>query len=516
MGNVNPRKAGVLLSYVNLIINTVIPFFYTPIMLNILGQSEYGLYSLSNSVISYLSLLQFGMGAAVIRYIAKYRATGEKEKMSQIAGLFTVIYIFLALLVLIVGLGFMFLSPMIFKNGLNLQEISKMRLLIIIMTLSTAFSFISVVFSSIINAYERFVFKRVTDIILTICAPIFNLFVLFLGFQSVGMATVSLVTQVVILPVNIRYVYKRIGLKLAFVKPPKSLLKELFSFSIFMFLSSVADLLFWSTDNVLIGAMIGSAAVAVYNVGGVFTSLMRNLTTAINDVFVPKVTMMVAVDDSVEELSELMVRVGRLQYLMVSILSSGFIVFGQVFIYYWSGDIYADAYWVSLVTFLPSAIPILQNIAFGVIVAQHRNKFRCCVYFGIAILNAVSTFLVIPYYGYMGAAICSGVSYIIGHGLILNIYYRRVIKLDIFNFWINILKMSVVPVIMTIVGYIFVNVIIPWNLFGMLVEGFIFVCIFVVFTWVFSMNQYEKSIFIGLFKNLNIIGQLKSLKRGER
>ena len=76
--------------------------------------------------------------------------------------------------------------------------------------------------------------------------------------------------------------------------------------------------------------------------------------------------------------------------------------------------------------------------------------------------------------------------------------------------------MSVVPVIMTIVGYIFVNVIIPWNLFGMLVEGFIFVCIFVVFTWVFSMNQYEKSIFIGLFKNLNIIGQLKSLKRGER
>ena len=254
----------------------------------------------------------------------------------------------------------------------------------------------------------------------------------------------------------------------------------------------------------------------MYNVGGVFTSLMRNLTTAINDVFVPKVTMMVAVDDSVEELSELMVRVGRLQYLMVSILSSGFIVFGQVFIYYWSGDIYADAYWVSLVTFLPSAIPILQNIAFGVIVAQHRNKFRCCVYFGIAILNAVSTFLVIPYYGYMGAAICSGVSYIIGHGLILNIYYRRVIKLDIFNFWINILKMSVVPVIMTIVGYIFVNVIIPWNLFGMLVEGFIFVCIFVVFTWVFSMNQYEKSIFIWLFKNLNIIGQLKSLKRGER
>lgn len=502
MNNINPKKAGVLLSYVNLAISTIIPFFYTPIMLGILGQSEYGLYSLSNSVISYLSLLQFGMGSAVIRYIAKYRATDEKEKTNQITGLFTVIYIFFAVLVIVVGCIFMLLSPVIFSNGLSEAEISKMRILIIIMTLSTAFSFISVVFSSIINAYEKFIFKKTTDIILTILIPLFNLLVLFLGYASVGIAIVSLIFQIVVLPIYMWYVAKRLGIKMKFVKPEKTFLIELFSFSIFMFLSSIADLLFWSTDNVLIGAMIGSAAVAVYNVGGVFTNLMRNLTSAINEVFVPKVTMMVAVDKPNSELSDLMIRVGRLQYLMVSLLISGFIVFGQMFIHYWSGDVYADAYWVSLVTFLPSAVPILQNIAFGVIVAQHKHKFRCYIYFGIAILNAISTFFIIPYFGYIGAAICSGVSYIIGHGIILNIYYRNVIKLDVFGFWINILKMSFIPAILTIIGYWVVNIIIPWNIILMLVEGIGFVLVFILLTWFFTMNEYEKDTFRGLLNSM--------------
>ncbi|MCI5868277.1 MAG: hypothetical protein MR224_02015 [Dorea sp.] len=68
----NELKAGALLSYVNLGFSCIIPLLYTPIMLSILGQSEYGLYSLSNSVISYLSLLNFGMGTAVTRYITKF------------------------------------------------------------------------------------------------------------------------------------------------------------------------------------------------------------------------------------------------------------------------------------------------------------------------------------------------------------------------------------------------------------------------------------------------------------
>ena len=69
---VNELKVGSIITYINLIISTIIPLLYTPIMLRILGQEEYGLYSLSNSVISYLTLLNFGFGTAIIRFISKF------------------------------------------------------------------------------------------------------------------------------------------------------------------------------------------------------------------------------------------------------------------------------------------------------------------------------------------------------------------------------------------------------------------------------------------------------------
>lgn len=505
IGNTNPRKAGVVLSYVNLIIGTIVPFFYTPIMLDILGQAEYGLYSLSTSIINYLSLLQFGMGSAVIRYVTKNKATNDKEAVEKISGLFTLIYIFLAALVIIVGLVLSGISDKLFAQGLTVTEIDKLKILIIVMSINTACSFVSGVFTAIINAYERFIFIKTISIFQTILAPVINLIVLFIGYKSVGIAIASLLLQLIYFPLYIIYVTKRLSIKPKFSKPPKSLLKELWIFSGFMFISTIADLLFWSTDNVLIGALIGSTEVAVYNIGGIFTSIMRNLTSAISGVFVPKVTEMVTLKESNEEVSNLLVRIGRIQFLIVSLIISGFIVFGQVFIHFWSGDEYLDAYFVSLVTMIPLAVPILQNIAFGVILAQNKHKFRSIIYCVIAVINAITTFLVIPHFGIIGAAICSGVSFALGQGLILNIYYYKVIKLDIPLFWKNIIRMSIVPVFMAIAGYIVVNLMIPWlSIWIMLFEGVIFVLVYITLTWLFTMNSYERSIFTGILKKINI------------
>ena len=75
----NQLKSGVVLSYINLALSSIIPILYTPVMLQILGQSEYGLYSLANSVVGYLSLLNFGIGSTVVRYLTKCRAQGDKD-----------------------------------------------------------------------------------------------------------------------------------------------------------------------------------------------------------------------------------------------------------------------------------------------------------------------------------------------------------------------------------------------------------------------------------------------------
>lgn len=68
---VNELKAGAFLSYLSIFVTIVIALLYTPIMLRLLGQSEYGLYSLIGAVVGYLSILDLGLGNAMVRYNAK-------------------------------------------------------------------------------------------------------------------------------------------------------------------------------------------------------------------------------------------------------------------------------------------------------------------------------------------------------------------------------------------------------------------------------------------------------------
>jgi O-antigen/teichoic acid export membrane protein len=77
------RKIGVILSYVMMLLEVLSTLLLTPYILRSLGDAEYGVYKLSESIVAYLMLLDLGVGSAVIRYVAKFRANNDKEK-SQI------------------------------------------------------------------------------------------------------------------------------------------------------------------------------------------------------------------------------------------------------------------------------------------------------------------------------------------------------------------------------------------------------------------------------------------------
>lgn len=340
MRNVNQMKAGVVLTYVNMGLGTLIPMFYTPVMLRILGQNEYGLYSLSNSVISYLSLLSFGLGGTIVRYIAKYRAEGKKNELEHIAGMSIMLYSFLAFLVIFVGIILSFNSTYIFQQGLTAGEQEKIRILIIIMSFNTAISFPISVFSSIVMAYERYIYRQCVNIFSTILAPCANLVALYLGYTSIGLAVSSTVLQVLMLPLYAGYCYKVLDVHPRFKNPPFHLLREILGFSLFVFLGSLVDLLFWSTDKVILGMLAGTSAVAVYNIGSQFNSMMTNLSTAFTSVLTPKTTIMAARNASDKEMTDLFIKVGRLQYILISLVLSGFIIFGRQFIILWAGNEY--------------------------------------------------------------------------------------------------------------------------------------------------------------------------------
>lgn len=502
MARLNQQKAGVLLSYLNLLLGSIIPLAYTPIMLQILGQAEYGLYSLSNSVTSYLALLNLGLGSAIVRYVAKYRAENNTDGVRGLVGMFFLIYSCMAVVVCVGGGILSATAGTLFSKGLNPSEIQRMRILVIIMTLNVAISLPVSTFASVISAYERFVFARTVGIFGTVAVPCFNLVILFLGKGTVGMALVALAMQIVSAAVYISYCSKKLHIAPSFRKMPVDLIKEIAGYCFFIFLSTIVDMLYWATDKVLIGAVLGTVAVAIYNVGGVFTSIMQSLAQAISQVFTPQIMMMATKKKrSTEEISALLIRIGRIQFYIVSFIISGYVVFGQRFIALWAGKDYEQAYYVALLTMIPLGIPLIQSIAYSTMVAENKHQFRAIVYAVIAVINVVLTYLVLPYYGIIGAAACTAGAFLLGNGVIMNIYYHRKMKLDIPRFWRNILRISFIPLIMGVAGWFVINGLLPADNMIVFVAGVaVYSVLFWVFSWFVSMNRQERQMILGMIK----------------
>lgn len=508
---VNQLRAGTVLSYVNLGIGSIIPMVYTPIMLRILGQSEYGLYSLSSSIVGYLSLLSFGFGSTIIRYICKFKAEGKQEEVRKTFGLFIMIYGIVALLVIICGALLSVFADSFFSGGLNSDEIAKLKVLILIMAFNTAIAFPISVYSSIVISYERFVFKRLIDIIGTTMTPISNIILLFLGFGSIGMSCTGLILNILTIPFYLVYCTKKLSITPKFSKPSALFIKEIMSFSAFVFLGTLVDMLFWATDKIILGALAGTVVVAIYNVGSTFNNILQQLSQGISGVIGPKINKMVTLDgENTNALTEVFIRVGRLQYFILALVISGFIAFGRPFLVLWAGEEYYESYYIALLTMIPLVIPYIQNTGLNIVIAQNKHQFRSIIYLIIAIANAVSTYLIVPYMGGIGAALCSCISYIIGQGFIMNIYYYKVTKINIPLFWKNIIFISIVPTVLCVLSMILLNYfeINDWK--HLLLFVAVYTVLYSVLSWVFAMNNYEKDVVRVPIKK--IVNKLKRTK----
>lgn len=503
MSKPNQLRAGVIMTYINLVLGCLIPMFYTPVMLRLLGQSEYGLLGLAQSITSYLSLLSFGLGSTIIRYLSIYRADNDKDGEERVIGLFIAIYCCISTLVLIGGWILSCYVEPIFHKGLTDSELAKIKVLIRLMALNMALSFPISVFGSVIVAHERYIYRQAINIFSNVAAPIANLVALYLGYASIGMTLAGTFMQILMLPLYTAYCAKQLGLHPKFKRMPGNLITEILGFSLYVFIGSIVDMLFWATDKVILGMEASTAAIAVYNIGVTFNSMFTNLSTAVSGVLQPKVTIMVKQNTPKSELSAVFIKVGRLQYALISLALSGFIVFGQAFLRKWAGNDYSDSYWIALVTLIPLTVPLIQNTGISIVMAQNKHKFRSLTYLAIAVVNVISTYLLVPYLGGFGAALCSGVSYIIGQGVIMNIYYYRVTGIDIPAFWRNILHMSIVPVIMLGIGLLLGKNFDFGKSWGALLAGIIvYTILFSVGSYFISFNAYEKDIVNGVFRKL--------------
>lgn len=489
-------KIGALLSYVVLALQNLVGLLYTPFMLRVMGKSEYGMFSIAASIVAYLTILDLGFGNAIIRYTAKYRAEGRVEEQFKMFGMFFLLYCGIGLLVLVVG-GILFLNAEnIFDSSMTANELVRTKIILALMVLNLAVSFPFSIFGSIITAYEQFVFQKVIAIARIILNTITMIVLLNLGYKAVAMVVVASLFNVLTLGLNYWYCRYYLKIKILFKKIQWGVLKEVSVYSFWIFLNAIMDRIYWSTGQFVLGAYVGTAAVAVFAVAIQLEHMYMSFSTAISGVFLPKVTAMAVRDSDGKAISDLFIKTGRIQYCMMILVLTGFFLFGRQFIHIWAGEGYDDAYIIAMLFFVPLTVPLIQNMGITILQARNQMKFRSLLYLVISLVSLGAQIPLAKYYGGIGCACAIAGALVLGQIIVMNVYYQVRQKIDIVGFWLEIIKMSFVPTALTVLTYHVLQNIALDSVVKLVAGIAVYLFFYLPLFFMLSMNAYERDLIL--------------------
>ena len=497
-------RLGVVFSYVNIAASLIVSLLYTPFLLSSLGQQQYGLYNMGQAAVSYLSLAEFGFGNAVVRYSAKYIAEGNREKTAGLYGVFFYLYSFLAAVILVLGLLLCAFADRFYTVTAGVEGYRQLRIIILIMVLNLSFTFLAAPFSAIITAHERFTFAKINNLIYTILKPVVMIPLLIWGYKAVTLSLVTFALSLLMQAANVFYAVRVLRVKINLRRRALdfSVIREIVSYSFFIFLGTIVGQLNDHADTVILGVITGEIAVAVYSVGYTLNTYIQQIPTTVSSVLFPKVTKQITAGASMEEMSELMIRIGRIQFYLAFLVCSGFALFGREFIFLWAKQDYSAAYWIVLVLAVPAVIPNIQAIPVLVIQAMNRHQFKAILYVVCAILNVAFSIPAGLKWGPIGCAACTGVTTLLTKGFVINWYYERKIGLRIREFWKTIgllfLKLLGVVPIGILLNLAFRNA--AW--LPLVGKNVVYVLAFAAYAYFVCMNEGEKAFVTGLLQKL--------------
>ena len=257
-------KGGIILSGISQTISVIVGLTYTPIMIRCLGQTEYGLYQLVLSLVNYLNLMNFGFNGAYIRYYTIAKEQSE-DAVKKINGMFLSVFYFIAFMCIAVG-AFLYQNISLLGKQITGEEYILAKKLLVIMVLNMAASFPNSLYVAYMSARSEFIIQKAANIVFNILIPLFNLPLLYRGYGSVGIVSVTLALTIVRLMFNMIYCHRELNMKIQYLYFDKNIFKSLFGYTFFIFLSDIVDQLNTNVDKFLLGRILGTVSVAIYSV----------------------------------------------------------------------------------------------------------------------------------------------------------------------------------------------------------------------------------------------------------
>lgn len=491
---VNQIRVGAILSYVSMALSTVISLVYTPVMIQRLGDSEYGLYQAVLPIVSYLNLLSLGLGSAYVRYYSRAKVAKDRHLMAKLNGMFLLTFAALGVVCLAVGFTLSLHGDVIFGSKVTAEEAALGERLLRIMTVNSAVYLPLSVFNAHVTIHERYIYQKALNMAKQVLNPLLMIPLLLLGFRSVTLTVVTLIFTLVTGAVDIWYCFTKLKMPVSFRHYDLSLMRRMCGFTFYVFLGIVVDNFNWSIDRLLLLWFHGSTAVTIYTVAAQLNVYYQSFSAAVTNVLTPRVHRLVAERRPARELDTLFIRAARLQFMLLAGILMGFVAVGRTFVTTWAGgDRFAIDYFVTIMLFLASIWSNTQLVGYEILRAKGLHRFSALLAAAVALGNTVISIPLCIHFQALGAAIGTMISSTVGI-VALNWYFHQYAGLDIPRFWRRIARLlpsMAIPMFSAVLMALFAPV---RGYRGVVLWGAVFVAIYAVFMWRFGMSRYEREL----------------------
>lgn len=488
------RKTGVILSYIQVFLNVLVNIIYVPVLLHFLGQSEYGLYQIVGSFFSYVTIFESCMSSGVLRNycnaLGKRNQELADETLSTAHSIYRLMSVGMAVLGAIVIVGF----RSFYASSFTESELQESAIILGILFCNMIATLLGSVYLTVITGQERFVFLKISGILLQVIQPL--LVIICVAKIPYAISVTAVIAGVNVINILLRrwYVRHRLNIRVHAQRQNPEVAKEILLLSSTILIGCIADQIFWKTDQVILGKMFNTATVAVYSVGAQIYLVYMQFGTQIQSIFYPRVSILYQEENGNKKVSDLFVKVGRVTFMIIMLILSGFVVFGKEFLLIWVGEGYTEAYYVAIMVMIPFSIDLAQNLALVILQVKKQYGFRARIYLLGAFINIITTVILASYFGIIGAALSTGLSMAITSGLIMNWYYLRRAKLDIVKFWKEASGIIAAAAFMTILTLCIKRYVVRdgAGIFFLGVEMVLFALIYVGVLYRFIMTPEEK------------------------
>ncbi len=492
-------KIGVLMSYVAIGFNILAGLFYTPWMIAEIGKANYGLYMLSLSLVSIFAM-DFGLEAAVSRFLSKYHALGDTEGASRFLGVAFKLFIGIALLIGIVLIGVYMMIDTIYAS-LSPGEIETLQVLYIMVGFYIVVLFPTKPFNGIFIANERFVVLNWFNLIEKVSTVVLMVGALLFGFGLYALVFVNALVGLSIIIGKGIYLMRKTETAIDFLHNSRSMYRDIFTFSSWTTVIAIAQRFILNITPTILGALASSASIALVSIGMVIEGYVWTISSAIGSLFLPKVTRMTTFNRQAE-LDNLLIRVGRIQLYIVGLIIISFATMGREFIGLWVGPDFFPSYVVALLLILPGIITLTQEIAYTTLIALNQIKYRAFASFIVATVSVILSLILSPQYGAIGAASAILVGNLVGTVIFMNMVYIRILKLSMWRFFYEChVKLAPALIFLGISGFLLQRYLPVDSLMYFLFKAVVLGLVYFIFLWVFTFRDDEKELLRGFVRH---------------